>query len=113
MRLENKVALVTGGTRGIGRGIVQMLANEGAAVAFTGRSGDLPVRSVPTLDRVLRLLFSSRRKQLANLLPRLTNAPAELALRAGWPIDWGRHRPEDLEPESFFRLANALEAHAG
>ena len=40
MRLEGKVALVTGGTRGIGQGIVEMLAHEGAAVAFTGRSED-------------------------------------------------------------------------
>ncbi|MBU1727483.1 MAG: 3-oxoacyl-[acyl-carrier-protein] reductase [Candidatus Omnitrophica bacterium] len=33
--LKNKVAIVSGGTRGIGRGICLMLAQEGADVAFT------------------------------------------------------------------------------
>lgn len=34
-RLNNKVALVTGGSRGIGAAIVKRLASEGASVAFT------------------------------------------------------------------------------
>jgi 3-oxoacyl-[acyl-carrier protein] reductase len=38
MQLQNKVALVTGGTRGIGKAIVLALAEAGADVAFTYRN---------------------------------------------------------------------------
>ena len=40
LRLENQVAVVTGGTRGIGEGIVRRFAQEGAKVVFSGRSDD-------------------------------------------------------------------------
>ena len=38
--LKNKIAIVTGGTRGIGKGIAEIFAQHGANIAFTYRSSD-------------------------------------------------------------------------
>jgi NAD(P)-dependent dehydrogenase (short-subunit alcohol dehydrogenase family) len=41
MRLQDNVAIVTGGTKGVGKGIAIELAREGADVFVTGRSADV------------------------------------------------------------------------
>ena len=40
LALEGRRAVVTGGTKGIGRGVVEELAGEGVAVAFCARNAD-------------------------------------------------------------------------
>lgn len=45
-RLENKVAIVSGGTRGIGKGIVYRFQQEGARVVFSYRSSDQAAKAI-------------------------------------------------------------------
>jgi 16S rRNA (adenine1518-N6/adenine1519-N6)-dimethyltransferase len=75
------------------------------------RVGDLPVPSVPAFEEIVRLLFSSRRKQLRNLMPRVVPSATtanRLAHAAGWPEEWPSLRPEALPPEAYFALARSL-----
>lgn len=44
--LQNKIALVTGATRGIGKGIAEVFAKNGASVAFTYVSSDEKARAL-------------------------------------------------------------------
>ena len=51
--LAGKVAVVTGGTRGIGRAIAERLLREGASVAFCGRSPESVARAVAEMANTM------------------------------------------------------------
>ncbi len=50
MELEGKVAIVTGGSRGIGEGIARAFAREGANVTVVGRNADDAKRTAADLE---------------------------------------------------------------
>lgn len=50
-RLKNKVALITGGSKGIGFGIAQALLNEGVNVAITSRNDETANEAAEILNK--------------------------------------------------------------
>ena len=50
-RLEGKIALITGANRGIGRGIAEAFASEGAALTLTARDAALLDETAEALKR--------------------------------------------------------------
>jgi NAD(P)-dependent dehydrogenase (short-subunit alcohol dehydrogenase family) len=59
VRLEGKVAAVTGGSRSIGRGIVEAFLKEGASVTFNGRDAETGARTLAELGHPERTGFVS------------------------------------------------------
>ena len=51
LQLTGRIAVVTGGARGIGRGIVELLAERGAAVGFAFQKSEAPARELETAIR--------------------------------------------------------------
>jgi NAD(P)-dependent dehydrogenase (short-subunit alcohol dehydrogenase family) len=57
MQLDNKVAVITGGTRGIGLGIASAFLQQGAAAVLTGRSQEKGDKALAQLGAPERAVF--------------------------------------------------------
>src|SRR5512133_1354546 len=127
--LSGKVAIVTGGTRGIGRAIAERLLREGVSVAICGRSADSTARAadgMKPLGRVIgcvadvtdrgqvATLFETVDREFGRLDILVNNAGQGVFRKVGEmsPEDW--HRNIDLNLNGpFYCSHEALSRFAG
>jgi len=114
VRLENKVCLITGGTRGIGAATAVALAELGAAVGLTGRSLDQEAQATKSrleaLGRPSHLIASDIAKpgEAARCVEETSGklgAVDILVHSAGGPVNGGLL---DLKPEDWY---HAFDVH--
>jgi 3-oxoacyl-[acyl-carrier protein] reductase len=127
-RFEGKIAIVTGGTRGIGRAITERLLREGAAVAICGRSQESVAKAAAAMQPLGRVFghaadvtdfaqvqsfFRAAAKEFGRLDILVNNAGEGVFKKVGemTPEEWRRNI--DLNLNGVFYCAHEALAHFG
>jgi len=107
--LDGEVAIVTGGSRGIGRAIVELLAREGAAVVFCGRDEAVGREVEAELAERLPVAFEPADVASEHDVARLVascrarfDAPSLLVNNAGVNANFDATEMTEQQWESFF-----------
>lgn len=109
--LENETAIVTGGSRGIGRAVVELFLHEGAAVLFCGRdeaAGTELARDLACDDRVLfQQCDVSSESEVAAMVARCCGhfgTPSVLVNNAGVNANFDATTMTEAEWDGFFGI---------
>lgn len=106
--LTGEVAIVTGGSRGIGRAIVELLAREGASVAFCGRdaeAGAAAERELAELPVAFRVADVASERDVAALVAACRErfgTPTILVNNAGVNANFDAAEMTEQEWDRFF-----------
>jgi len=122
LRLSNKVALVTGASRGIGKAIAAAFAREGAAVAICGRRQEtidrvaaeisgtvLPIACHVGRAEDLQLLVQSTLREFRQIDILVNNAATNIAQQPVLQVDEAQFdKMIEINLKSVFRLIQAI-----
>ena len=108
--LAGHVAIVTGGSRGIGRAVVELLAREGASVAFCGRDeaagraaeADLLAAQLPVAFRAADVASEADVAALVSTCVERFGAPTILVNNAGVNANFDATTMTEQEWDDFF-----------